>query len=75
MFRDTARDRSRLIQKRSKETHRAELDGKPEPHVIPTLRPSHLTIGIVEVEVPCELVLARLTRIPAISPFLLSRQK
>jgi len=43
--------------------------------VIPTLGASQLAIGAVEVEVPCELVRARLAGIPAISPFLLGRQE
>jgi hypothetical protein len=75
MVRDTARDSGRLIQERAQETHRAELDGKPEPHVIPTLGASQLAIGVVEVEVPCELVRARFAGIPAISPFLLGCQE
>ena len=37
MARDPARDSGRLIQKRAEETNGAELDGEPEPHVIPTL--------------------------------------
>jgi hypothetical protein len=32
-------------------------------------------VGVVEVEVPCKLVRVRLAGIPAISPFLLGRQK
>jgi hypothetical protein len=75
MVRDAARDSSRLIQERAKETHRAELDGEPEPHVIPTFGASQLAIGVVEVEVPCELVRARFAGIPAIPPFLLGRQE
>jgi len=72
---DATRDSGRLIQECAKETHRAELGGKPEPHVIPTLGAGQLAIGVVEVEVPCELVRAGLARIPAISPFLLGRQE
>ena len=46
----------RLVQKRAEETNGPELDGEPEPHVIPTLGNGQLAIGIVEVEVPCKLV-------------------
>ena len=46
----------RLVQKRAEETNGPELDGEPEPHVIPTLSTRQLAIGTVEVEVPCELV-------------------
>jgi hypothetical protein len=47
----------------------------PEPHVIPTFDASQLAIGVVEVEVPCELVRARFAGMPAILPFLLGRQE
>ncbi len=72
---DPARNSSRLIQKRAEETNGAELDGEPEPHVIPTLGAGQLAIGIVEVKVPCELLRARFAGIPAIAPFLLGGQE
>jgi len=75
MLGDAARDSGRLIEKRAEETHRAKLDGKSEPHVIPTLRAGQFAISVVEVEMPCELVRTRFACIPAISPFLLGRQK
>ena len=75
MTRDAARDSGRLIQERAKETHRAELDGKPEPHMIPALGANQLAIGVVEVEVPCKLLRARFAGIPAVPPFLLGRQE
>ena len=71
MVRDPAWDSGRLVQERAEETNGAELDGEPEPHVIPALGTSQLAVGIVEVEMPCELVRARLAGIPAVSPFLL----
>ena len=37
MTRDAHRDGRRLIQTRAEEANSAELDGKPKPHVIPTL--------------------------------------
>jgi hypothetical protein len=40
MTRNAHRDGGRLIQERAQETHRAELDGEPEPHVIPRLAPT-----------------------------------
>ena len=54
---------------------RAELDGEAEPHVIPTVGASQLAVGIVETEVPCELVYARFAGISAISPLLLGSEK
>jgi hypothetical protein len=75
MFRYTARNIRRLIQESAKKTHRAELDGESEPHVIPTLGASQLAIGVVEVEVPRELVRVRFAGIPAISPFLFGGQE
>jgi len=75
MLRDATRNSGRFIQESAKKTHRAELDGEPEPHVIPTLGASQLTIGVVKVEVPCDLVRVRLAGIPAISPFLFGRQE
>jgi hypothetical protein len=75
MIRNAAWDSSRLIQERAEETYRAELGGKPEPHVIPTLGASQFAVGVVEVEMPCESVCARFAGIPAISPFLLGRQE
>ena len=71
MARDAARHSGRLIQERAKETHGAELDGKPA-HVIPTLGRA-FAIGVVEVEVPCKLVRARFACIPAISALLFCR--
>lgn len=75
MIRNAHRDGRRLIQERAQETDCAELDGEPEPHVIPTLGGGQLAIGVVEVEVPCKLLRVRLAGIPAISPFLLGRQE
>ena len=72
---DPARDSGRLIQKRAEEANGAELDGKLEPHVIPTLGAGQLAIGIVEVEMPRELLRARFAGIPAIAPFLFGGQE
>ena len=60
---------------RTPETNGAELDGEPEPHVIPTLGADQLAIGIVEVEMPRELLRARFAGIPAIPPFLFDGQE
>ena len=51
MVRNTAWDSGWFIQKRAQKTHRAELDGKPQSHVIPTLGDSQLAIGIIKMEV------------------------
>jgi hypothetical protein len=75
MTRDADRDGGRFIQERAQETHCAELDGKPEPHVIPTLGASQLAIGVVEVKVPRKLLRVRLAGIPAIAPFLFGGQE
>ena len=75
MARDSVRDSGRLIQERAEEANGAELDGKPEPHVIPTLGAGQLAIGIVEVEMPRELLRARFAGIPAIAPFLFGGQE
>jgi len=74
MTSDAHWDGGRLIQERSQEAYRAELDGEPEPHVIPTLGASQLAISVVEVEMPCKLFCARLTGIPAIPLLLLGCQ-
>jgi hypothetical protein len=72
---DTAWDSGRLIQKRAQETHRTELDGKPKPHVVPTLCASQFAIGVIQMEVPRELIRARFAGVAAVSPFLLGRQE
>ena len=48
---DPAGDSGRLAQERAEGSKGAELDGKPEPHVTPTLGAGWFAIGIVEVEV------------------------
>ena len=72
---DPAGDSGRLVQERAEESNGAELDGEPEPHVIPTLGAGQLAIGIVEVEVPRELLRARFAGISAIAPLLFGGQE
>jgi hypothetical protein len=43
--------------------------------VVPTLGASQLAIGVIQMEVPRELVRARFAGVPAVSPFLFGRQE
>ena len=64
--------RGEIINEGAKESHRAELNGEPEAHVIPTLRHGQLAVSVIKMKMARELVLARLARIAAVSPLLLS---
>jgi hypothetical protein len=72
---DPAGDSGRLVQERAEKSNGAELDGEPEPHVIPTLGAGKLAIGIVEVEMPRELLRARFAGISAIASLLFGGQE
>jgi len=73
--RDAGRRVDRVLEKGAEEPHRTELDSVSQPHGVRAFGSREIAIGIVEMEMACELVGGGLTRVPAIAPFLLGRQE
>ena len=64
-----------IIQKSAQEPHGAELYGKPQPHMIPTLGTGQLTVSVIQMEMSGQLIGAGLAGVTAISPLLLRCQE
>jgi hypothetical protein len=60
---DTGGHRREIIDEGAEESHRAELDGEAEAHVIPTLGHGQLAVSVIKVKMARELVSTRLARI------------
>ena len=58
----------RLFKECAEEAHRPELHREAQPHVVPALGADQLAVGVVQVEVPRELVRGRLARVAAVLP-------
>jgi len=73
--RPRTRARWRVVEEGPEEPHRAELHREAQPHTVPALGADQLAVGVIQVEVPRELVRARLACIAAIAPLLLIGKK
>ena len=65
----------RVGEEDAEKTHRAELHGEAEAHVVPPAPADRRQIGVVEMEIAVELFLRRGPVEAAVTPLLLGRQK